>query len=161
MRIAGVFRVSSRKISPLVNNITSFWKNRIKYITSNSFQPLLSNDHESLKRKYADGLLKDLSLKNANEDHRPLKITQTAIVSDISLLGIHSLGIFAVCKRVSFWGALNIPNFYYLVMLHLELRIQSLPDHGSKSHKQEGNQIDWGDKEGCPITEQGRPGQPG
>lgn len=75
MRIAGVFRVSSRKISPLVNNITSFWKNRIKYITSNSFQPLLSNDHESLKRKYADGLLKDLSLKNANEDHRPLKIT--------------------------------------------------------------------------------------
>lgn len=40
------FLRTSCKIHPLVTHITSFQKNRIKYITPSSFHPLLSNDRE-------------------------------------------------------------------------------------------------------------------
>lgn len=137
MRIDALFLIVSCKIHPLVNNIiTSFQKNRIKHITSNSFQSFLSDNHESLKYMYVDGLLKGLHLKNTNKDHWPLKITETVTVQLFHYLGSHQG--FSQRKQVSFWclilgGALNISNVYYLIMLHLEFRTQSQLNLDSKS----------------------------
>ena len=125
-----------------MNNTTSFWKNRIKHITSDVFQPLPPSDHWRLTYMYVEGLLKGLTLENTDVDHWPLKITQTIIQSDIALLEIHSLEIFVVGTQVPFWcltlgQALNIPNFYYSTMLPLELRPSHCPTM-KVSHKQEG-----------------------
>lgn len=65
-------------------------------------------------------------------------------VSDISRVESHSVEVFAAYKQVPFCGlifvgALNIPNFYYSITLHLDLEYSHHPTTKG-SPKKEGTQ---------------------
>ena len=63
-------------IHTLGDNITPFWKTSDGACYLQLLPTLFSNDHEDLKYKYIE---KDMSLRNTNEVHWPLKMNSARL----------------------------------------------------------------------------------